>query len=154
MRLFALLYLCFVPESLVNLQERTLSLSSETKQYLRKASHLSWRETAKSVNVLQIFTSRWAVADVRRNLIVLASINTIVFGAFMGAYDVMLLYSEVCVSRSSLLRLCLHNWFRSVEIRYIANIRSSSSAGQTKKAESSSPSSTSSELSPQSSSSR
>lgn len=55
-------------------------------------------ENLKGANLLQIFAAKsMSKQHVRRNLIALASVNTIMFGAFMGGMNVMLLYSEVCV---------------------------------------------------------
>ena len=55
-------------------------------------------ENLRGANLLQIFAAKnTSRKSVRRNLIALASVNTIMFGAFMGAMNVMLLYSEVRV---------------------------------------------------------
>lgn len=65
-------------------------------------------ENLKGANPLQIFAAKnVSKKRVRRNLIALASVNTIMFGAFMGAMNVMLLYSEVRELRnSSIYRSC------------------------------------------------
>ena len=55
-------------------------------------------ENLEGANLLQIFAAKnTSKPSVRRNLIALASVNMIMFAAFMGAMNVMLLYSEVCV---------------------------------------------------------
>ena len=55
-------------------------------------------ENLKDANLLQIFAAKnISKQGVRRNLIALASVNTIMFAAFMGGMNVMLLYSEVRV---------------------------------------------------------
>ena len=58
-------------------------------------------ENLKDANLIQIFAAKNMPKRVRRNLIALASVNTIMFGAFMGAMNVMLLYSEVRVLHES-----------------------------------------------------
>ena len=97
MRVFGILFLLiFVPETLVNLQKHTGSFTFEMKQFFGVGSHQTWTEKVKGANLLRIFSSK-AASDkrVRRNLIALASVNIIMFGAFMGAMNVMMLYSEV-----------------------------------------------------------
>ena len=84
----------FVPESLI-LQKHTVG-PVEVKESFREAGNQFWTDRAKNFNFIKILTSRTdSDPKTRRNLIALASINTIMFGAFMGAMNVMLLYSEV-----------------------------------------------------------
>ena len=81
------------------------------KTPVREALRQAWTDKAKNLNFLQIITSRdSAEPKTRRNLIALASINTLMFGAVMGAMNVMLLYSEVgdfpCPQQSFILITC------------------------------------------------
>ena len=86
----------FVPESLTAQAKVSAFDPSQMKDNLSKAVQQTWTERMKNVNFLQILTSNAGMnRKTRRNLIALASINTIMFGAFMGAMNVMLLYSEV-----------------------------------------------------------
>lgn len=91
----------FVPESLM-VRKYPLDPAA-MKQNFREAVQQSWTDRAKNFNFIKILTSRsTASPSTRRNLIALASINTITFGAFMGAMNVMLLYSEVSPSLRTL----------------------------------------------------
>ena len=103
MRVMGILFLTlFVPESLPGPSEQAASITSSVKQYFDKTRQQSWMENLKGANLLQIFTAKnMSKRRVRRNLIALASVNTIMFGAFMGAMNVMLLYSEVRVLHES-----------------------------------------------------
>ena len=59
-------------------------------------------ENLKDANLLQIFAEKnMFKRRVRRNMIALASVNVMMFGAFMGGMNVMLLYSEVRVLHQS-----------------------------------------------------
>ena len=99
MRVVGILFLIlFVPESFPGQSGQAASITSSVKQYIDKTRHQSWIENLKGANLLQIFAAKnMSKPRVRRNLIALASVNTIMFGAFMGAMNVMLLYSEVRV---------------------------------------------------------
>lgn len=97
MRVVGILFLIlFVPESFPGQSEQASSITSSVKYYFDKTRQQSWTENLKGANLLQIFAAKnMSKQRVRRNLIALASVNTIMFGAFMGAMNVMLLYSEV-----------------------------------------------------------
>ena len=97
MRVVGILFLIlFVPESFPGQSEQAASIVSLVKRYFDKTRQQSWMENLKDANLLQIFTTKnIPKQSVQRNLIALASVNTIMFGAFMGAMNVMLLYSEV-----------------------------------------------------------
>ena len=99
MRVVGILFLIlFVPESFPGQSEQASSITSSIKHYFDKTRQQSWTENLKGANLLQIFAAKnMSKQRVRRNLIALASVNTIMFGAFMGAMNVMLLYSEVRV---------------------------------------------------------
>ena len=88
--------LIFVPESLSYERASTQFLASSPKHYSKGVSRKSIIQRVKDANPVHIFSSTSLTqASVRRNMIALASVNTIMFGAFMGAMNVMLLYSEV-----------------------------------------------------------
>jgi hypothetical protein len=108
MRLFGILFLLFVvPESLPPPQQSqlhpdSLSITAHVKQLFSNPSHQTWTEKVKSANPLRILRVFMPTEEPSRgntgtrwNLIALASINTIMFGAVMGAMNVMMLYSEV-----------------------------------------------------------
>lgn len=96
MRVVGILFLIlFVPESFPGQSEQAASITSSVKDYFDKTRQQSWMENLKGANLFQIFAAKNMSKRVRRNLIALASVNTIMFGAFMGAMNVMLLYSEV-----------------------------------------------------------
>ena len=104
MRVVGIVFLIiFVPESLITGAQPIKPDAAEIKGSLREAVRQTWIEKAKNVNFLQILTSKArANRETRQNLIVLACINTIMFGAFMGAMNVMLLYSEVSLCLPSI----------------------------------------------------
>jgi len=92
--------LLFVPESLPHPQMRVESMMFELKQFFGTGPRQSWTEKFKSANPLRLLqilmpTKSTAGKDVQRNLIALASVNTIMFASVMGAMNVMMLYSEV-----------------------------------------------------------
>ena len=97
MRVVGILFLViFVPESLIARARLPALDAGEIKEHMREAVRQTWTGKAKNLNFLHILTSKNSASrEIRRNLIVLAGINTIMFGAFMGAMNVMLLYSEV-----------------------------------------------------------
>lgn len=143
MRVFGIVFLLvFVPESVVVQGISSAFNSPKTKFGFREALRQAWTDKAGNFNFLQILTSRSREnSRTRRNLIALASINTIMFGAFMGAMNVMLLYSEV--SRFFVLPMVI--LVVSYEIRIIFTDKSSMFLiGVTKKVASSSQPSTSS----------
>ncbi|KAF2488790.1 tetracycline-efflux transporter-like protein [Lophium mytilinum] len=99
MRAFAILFLALVPESLNLSKAGTTSSLTHLKEYLARPSRGSWTEKAKRVNPLRLLqvlrpTHPLVSKSTSRNLIALASINTIMFGAMMGAMNIMMLYSE------------------------------------------------------------
>ncbi|KAF2848071.1 tetracycline-efflux transporter-like protein [Plenodomus tracheiphilus IPT5] len=99
MRAFGILFLIMVPESLqLNIADRR-PLRVQVLDYLREHSRGSWADKLKRVNpirLLRILSPANAHVDksTQRNVLALASINTILFGAMMGAMNVMMLYSE------------------------------------------------------------
>ena len=97
MRVFGIIFLViFVPESLIVQRHSAPVGLLSMKTPMREALRQTWTDKARNLNFLQILTSRNGTEPrTRRNLIALASINTIMFGAVMGAMNVMLLYSEV-----------------------------------------------------------
>ena len=103
MRVVGILFLTlFVPESFPGQSEQAASIISSVNHWFNKTRQQSWMENFKGANLLQIFAAKnMSKQRVRRNLIALASVNTIMFGAFMGAMNVMLLYSEVRVLHKS-----------------------------------------------------
>lgn len=97
-----LFLIIFVPESFRRQPEQAASITSSVKHFFDKTRQQAWMENLKDVNPLQIFAAKnMSRQGVRRNLIALASANTIMSGAFMGAMNVMLLYSEVRVLQNS-----------------------------------------------------
>ena len=99
MRVVGILFLTlFVPESFPGQSEQAASVIASVNHWFKKARQQSWMENLKGANLLQIFAAKnMSNERGRRNLIALASVNTIMFGAFMGGMNVMLLYSEVRV---------------------------------------------------------
>lgn len=119
MRVFGIFFLlAFVPESLLNLQKRTGSVTMDMQQFFGIGLHQTWTEKAKSANLLRIFSSQSASSrGTRRNLIALAAVNIIMFGAFMGAMNVMMLYSEFIFgwgNKESGIFLSTVNFFRTL----------------------------------------
>lgn len=99
MRVFGILFLAAVPESLQAVDKDQRPLLTQLKQYLRESSQGSWPEKLRRVNPLRLLRvlspySAHIDRSTQRNLLALASINTILFGAVMGAMNVMMLYSE------------------------------------------------------------
>lgn len=71
----------------------------QVKEYVRPPSRLAWTERLARINplhLLRILTPRNAKISKhsQRNLLALACINTILFGAVMGGMNIMMLYSE------------------------------------------------------------
>lgn len=67
---------------------------------MRKGPDQSWADKLKRANplyALRILIPSESKLDkpLQRNLIVLAGVNTIMFGGFMGAMNVIMLYSQV-----------------------------------------------------------
>ena len=92
----------FVPESFRGRSDQAASIITSVNHWYNKTRQQSWMENLKGANLLQVFAANdMSRHRVRRNLIALASVNTIMFGAFMGAMNVMLLYSEVRVHHKS-----------------------------------------------------
>lgn len=88
------MFLFLVPESLAKSDMR------RTKIFVREGSDQSWAAKFKGANPLHalriLIPSESKVGKPsQRNLIALAGVNTIMFGGFMGAMDVMMLYSQV-----------------------------------------------------------
>jgi hypothetical protein len=108
MRVIGILFLLIVvPESLPPSPQsqphpHSPSVTAHLKQLFSNPSRKTWTEKAKSANPLRILRVFMPTAErsrrdrgAQRNLIALASVNTIMFGAVMGAMNVMMLYSEV-----------------------------------------------------------
>ena len=112
MRLVGVVFLVvFVPESLAYNPPRTHPVAASFKHGLNGVLRQGWVQKIKNANPLAILSSKSGMdAESRRNVIALAAVNTIMFGAFMGAMNVMLLYSEVRVHslivQPSISRLC------------------------------------------------
>ena len=88
--------ICLVPESLGNHLERDEPHETQTMKHHQPSIFKSMFVKAKHLDIFRIFRASTILdANVRRNLLVLAGINTIMFGAIIGAMDVLLLYSEV-----------------------------------------------------------
>ncbi|KAL8736599.1 MAG: hypothetical protein Q9181_002322 [Wetmoreana brouardii] len=96
MRLAGIIFLVIlVPESLPYDSARLQPITTNLKHRLCGVSRQRWIQRARNANPLAIFSSKSAMeSESRRNVIALAILNTIMFGAFMGAMNVMLLYSE------------------------------------------------------------
>ncbi|KAH8728389.1 tetracycline-efflux transporter-like protein [Phaeosphaeriaceae sp. PMI808] len=99
MRVFGVLFLAVVPESLQVHDKDRRPFLKQLKQYVRESSQGPWSEMLKRVNPLHLLrilspSSTHTDRSTQRNLLALASINTILFGAVMGAMNVMMLYSE------------------------------------------------------------
>lgn len=99
MKAFGILFLALVPESLqLRVHDRRPS-RVQLHQYLHKALQGSWAENLRHANPirhLRILSASHSNVDksTYRNLVSLAMINTILFGAVMGAMNIMMLYSE------------------------------------------------------------
>ncbi|KAL6720627.1 hypothetical protein ACLMJK_002552 [Lecanora helva] len=110
--------LVFVPESLILQRSPSSPNKFKAGKTVHKALLHTWAEKARNFNFIRIFTSQDSLTfSVRRNLIALASINTIMFGAFMGAMNVMLLYSEYTFewgNKESGIFLSTVNFFRTI----------------------------------------
>lgn len=133
--------LFFVPESLAGKND---GIENTKRVFQTGKSNLSWMDRLNAANPFH--TLRTLVPSdsllgksFKKNLIALAIINTVMFGSFMGAMNVMMLYSQVCFA--SMLPSAV-NFFP------LNNI-STSLAGATKNQASSSPPSISSAPSPQ-----
>lgn len=101
MRVVAIIFLLvLVPESLPNRQKQLRSPISEIKSIFGTPSHLTLTQRLRAANplrLLQIFVpdnSSGSSRRTQRNLLVLAVVNTLMFGAVMGAMNVTMLYSE------------------------------------------------------------
>jgi hypothetical protein len=99
MRAFGILLLALVPESLQVADKDARPLLQRLKQYLQESFRGSWGERLKRVNPLRLLrvlspSNANVEHSTQRNLLALASINAILFGAVMGAMNVMMLYSE------------------------------------------------------------
>ena len=95
MRIIGVAFLLFVPESLAKSDIRS------TKNLMREGPDQTWIDKLKGANplrALRILIPSESKVDkpLQRNLIALAGVNTIMFGGFMGAMNVMMLYSQVC----------------------------------------------------------
>lgn len=98
MRLIGIAILFFVPESL---DSKNGGIQNTKRVFLTGKSNLSWMDRLNAANPFH--TLRTLVPSdsalgksFKRNLIALAIINTVMFGCFMGAMNVMMLYSQVC----------------------------------------------------------
>lgn len=97
MRLIGIAMLFFVPESLAGKND---GIQNTKRVFQTGKSNLSWMDRLNAVNPFH--TLRTLVPSdsllgksFTRNLIALAIINTVMFGSFMGAMNVMMLYSQV-----------------------------------------------------------
>lgn len=99
MRALGIFLLALVPESLEVADKDSQPLLKRLKQFLQESSQGSWGEKLMRVNPLRLLrilspSNANVERSTQRNLLALASINTILFGAVMGAMNVMMLYSE------------------------------------------------------------
>jgi MFS family permease len=99
MRTVGILLLPFVPESLKVGRDSERSLLAQLQRSLREISRGSWSEGLRRTNPLGLLRILYAAdtpvdRPTQRNVLALACINTILFGAFMGAMNVTMLYSE------------------------------------------------------------
>ncbi|KAF2201233.1 tetracycline-efflux transporter-like protein [Delitschia confertaspora ATCC 74209] len=99
MRAFAIVLLALVPESLESSNQGSRPLIAQLRVYLRSSSRGTWSEKIRRINPLRLLTilspsNAQLSKPAQRNLLALASVNTILFGAVMGAMNVMMLYSE------------------------------------------------------------
>lgn len=123
MRLIGILVLFFVPESLAR---KSNGIQDSMRVFQTRKLNPSWMDRLNAANPFH--TLRTLVPSdstlgqsFKRNLVALAIINTVMFGSFMGAMNVMMLYSQVCFHTCS----CLVRKFHSNKI-------STYSAGATK----------------------
>jgi MFS family permease len=99
MRFVAILWLGIVPESLEEINSDPRPLLTQLRSYLHSSSRGTWSDWFKRINpvkLLRILTpaNTRITRGTQRNLLALASVNTILFGAVMGGMMVMMLYSE------------------------------------------------------------
>jgi MFS family permease len=99
MRASGILFLAMVPESLQTNVKHRGPLRLQTLKYLRDHFQGSWSEKLKRMNPVRLLrilspSNEHVDKSNQRSVLVLASINTILFGAIMGAMNVMMLYSE------------------------------------------------------------
>ncbi|KAL8819213.1 MAG: hypothetical protein Q9191_007780 [Dirinaria sp. TL-2023a] len=96
MRVAGIMFLLiFVPESLPGDLGSKPSLTKNIDRSSRGVSRQTWMEMAKTANPIHIFSSKSITQpSVRQNIIALASVNTIMFGAFAGAMNIIILYAE------------------------------------------------------------
>lgn len=98
MRLIGIGILFFVPESVAG---KGNDIQNTMKVFQTKKLNQGWMDRLNAANPFH--TLRTLVPSdstlgksFKRNLITLAIINTVMFGGFMGAMNVMMLYSQVC----------------------------------------------------------
>lgn len=98
MRLIGIVILFFVPESLAG---KSNGIQDTMHVFQTRKLNQSWMDRLNAANPFH--TLRTLVPSdstlgksFKRNLIALAIINTVMFGSFMGAMNVMMLYSQVC----------------------------------------------------------
>jgi hypothetical protein len=99
MRTVGILFLAVVPESLKVDQSGEQPVLAQLRQHLHEISRGSWSEGLKRTNPLRLLRILYAAdkhveKSTQRNVLALACINTILFGALMGAMNVTMLYSE------------------------------------------------------------
>ncbi|KAI4125422.1 MAG: hypothetical protein LQ338_004255 [Usnochroma carphineum] len=116
MRLAVIIFLIlFVPESLPYKHARARPLTNNLKHGLNGVLRQTWIQIA---NPLAMFSSKFGMeAKSWRDVIALATVNTTIFGAFMGAMNVMLLYTEYTFkwgNRESGTYLSTVNFFRTL----------------------------------------
>jgi MFS family permease len=94
---FILFIIFVVPESLS--KRRQYAAKEKHRIVKEEAGHVSWLRTLREVNLfapLKILfpTGPGSNTAVRMNLLLLASVDTIMFGVAMGAMTIVLIYSE------------------------------------------------------------
>ncbi|KAH9877669.1 hypothetical protein J1614_002886 [Plenodomus biglobosus] len=99
MRIVGILFLALVPESLQLSVADRRPLQVQVLQYWHDHSKGSWSDKLKRANPIRLLrilspSNSTIESSTQRNVLTLASINTILFGAMMGAMNVMMLYSE------------------------------------------------------------
>lgn len=99
MRLIGIAILFFVPESLAG---KNNGNQNTKRAFQTGKSNLNWMDRLNAANPFHTLRTLVPSDSVlgksfKKNLIALAIINTLMFGSFMGAMNVMMLYSQVCL---------------------------------------------------------
>ncbi|MCJ1467856.1 Hippocampus abundant transcript 1 protein [Pseudocyphellaria aurata] len=116
LRIIGVVFLFLVPESLAKSDMR------RTQSLVRDDSNQTWASRLKGANPLHalriLIPSKSKVGKPsQRNLIALAGVNTVMFGGFMGAMNVMMLYSQYTFgwgNKESGIFLSIVNFFRTI----------------------------------------